>query len=185
MSKKPQLSEKHWKAIGLIAEGKHSIKEVAEITGIGLSAMYKLVEGDTTVGSTALLFKAEIKKIHKKHAEEIRPILNTCKRKALRIIDGVLTRILALDYTSNEDAALVTTVLNALNKAPSVEINNTSYSIYNSMSSEEIMHEFNRLTSLVRGPSVRGRVQEIGSGSAEGVFSDPGQGGDLGQESEA
>ena len=90
MSKKPQLSEKHWKAIGLIAEGKHSIKEVAEITGIGLSAMYKLVEGDTTVGSTALLFKAEIKKIHKKHAEEIRPILNTCKRKALRIIDGVL-----------------------------------------------------------------------------------------------
>jgi transposase-like protein len=185
MSKKAELNEKHWKAIELISEGKNSIKEIAQILDFKPDTLYKLIEGSPAMGSTSILFKAELKKIRKKDAEWIKDSLNSCKRKNLRILDSLLTRILALDYTSNEDGALAVTVFNALNKAPSVEINATSYSIYNNMSSEEIMYEFNRLTSLARGTSVRGGIPQIGPGSAKGVSSGLGSSDSVEQGSEA
>ena len=182
MSKKPELSPKHWKAIKLIEEGRTMMKEIAEMCGFKKDYLYKLYEGHDCTGGTGQLFHAEIEKISKKSEKEIERLLKENKKLAMRVINDVLIRHAALDYHTDDDAKLISTLNNSLNKAsPSTQINATSYTYTRGLSAEDLMHEFNRLTSLVRQtpdrrgvPETRSRISgaisessESGSGSGE------------------
>ena len=183
MSKKAQLSETHWKAIELIADGKHSLKEVAQLVGLSPTTLYNLYEGNDAAGGTGTLFQAEIRKLDQKHLKRIKSTLVENKAISLRLMNDFLKRKLATDYVSDEDIKTICTVYNSLTKSGiGVEINNTSFSYIKGLSAEELMHEFNRLTSLAKGPSYRGAVSNAGSRIAGRISSDSGSNGGSDEE---
>lgn len=185
MSKKAQLSEKHWKAIELIDEGKLTLKEIAGIIGVKPDTLYKLHEGSDAMGKTGQLFKAEISKLSQKNMTRIKDLSRDNKQLSLRMMNDFLRRKMSTGYQSDDDVKLITTVFNALAKAtPGVEINSTSYSYVKGLSAEELVHEFNKLRTLAEGASVRGGVPGTGS-RISGVLSEPTEpGSGVGEESE-
>jgi hypothetical protein len=186
MSKKAQLSEKHWKAIELIAEGQYTIKEIAKMVDLAPCTLYALYEGDDSAGGTGKLFQAEVKKITQKSVKRIKDYFVTNKVTALKLMDEFLKRKVATGYVSDDDIKSICTVYNALTKTVGVEINNnTSISYFKGLSTEELMHEYNRLRSLTEGTSVRRAVSDARSGSARGVLELAADGSGHNQESEA
>lgn len=178
MSKTASLSEKHWKAIELISDGKMSLKEVAQAVDLKPDTLYKLYEGHESMRVTGQLFKAELQKITKKNISRVKDLIADNKFLSHMMLNDYLRRKFSLDYVSDEDVETIISVVNALNKAPTVEINATSFSYTKGLSAEDLMHEFNRLKSLAEGTlNVRG-IQSSGSGSTGRipVLDEPGSG---------
>ena len=182
----PKLQEKHWQALSLIDEGKTSLKEIASSLGWQPNSLYWLYEGNVEkMGKTALLFQSEVKKLSAKQVSKIKDLVRDNKVLALRMMNEFLRRKSALEYQSDEEIELITTVFNALAKAtPSIEINSTSYSYVKGLSAEELLHEYNKLRTLAEGASVRPGVPSVGSRSTRvlSVLDEPGSG--AGEESE-
>ena len=148
------------------------MKEIAEACGFKTDYLYKLYQGHDCTRATGQLFHAEIQKISKKHEKEIKELLKENTFIALGVVNDVLKRHKALDYHSDDDVKVVSGIINAIAKlSPSVEITNNSFSYVKGLQTEELAHELNRLTSLARGSSNRGRVPEAGSRIA-GAISD-------------
>ena len=181
MSKKAVLSDKHWKALELIEEGKLTFKEIAEVVGFSVKSLYNLYEGTDSTGGTGVLFHAEVEKISKKNVAKAKQLLDDNKTLAMRMLNDVLKRKLSSEYQSDDDAKLITTINNSLSKStPNVSISNTSFSYTKGLSAEELVHEFNKLRSLTEGASVRRTVPNVRSRAA-GVLSltpEPGSGTD-------
>ena len=180
-----KLAEHHLKAIQLIEEGKHTMKDIANAVGLAVTTLYDLYEGSERAGVAGQLFYAEIQKITKKNKKKMDELMGENKVLAMRIMNDCLKRKMALDYQNDDDVKLVTSIHNSLAKASvGVEINNTSYSYTKGLSAEDLMHEFNKLSSIAKGASVRRGVQKLGSGVARLLSkpSEPGSGND--QESE-
>ena len=169
MPKKNQaLSEKHWKALQLIDEGKSSLKEIAKICDWSAAYMYDLYEGDTEKGGKiAELFQAEVRKLENKNVSRIKTLTKDNKQLALRMMNEFLRRKMSMEYVSDDDTKLITTVFNALSKAtPNVEIGSMSWSYVKGLTTEELVHEFNKLKSLAEGSSDSRGVSKAGSGSS-------------------
>lgn len=169
MSKTASLSPTHWKAIELISGGKMSLKEVAQAVGLQPDTLYKLYEGHESRGVTGQLFKAELNKITKKNISRVKDLIADNKFLSHMMLNDYLRRKFSLDYVSDGDVETIISVVNALNKAPTVEINSTSFSYTKGLSAEDLMHEFNRLKSLAQGAlNIRG-VQGPGSGRSRRI----------------
>jgi hypothetical protein len=64
-------------------------------------------------------------------------------------MNDFLHRKMALEYQSDDDIRLITTIFNALTKSTSnVEINATPYSYVKGLSADERLHEYIRLRTL-------------------------------------
>lgn len=165
-----KLSEKHWKAIELIGEGKMSLKEIALSLGWEPTTLYRLHEGsEESMGKTAILFQAEVKKLTAKNVSKIKGLICDNKALALMMMNDFYRRKMAQEFLSDDDIMKITVVFNALTKASSgIEINATS-SVYKNYTPEEMVLEYNRLRTLAEGASVRG---VSGPGRAESADSD-------------
>ena len=163
---KPVLSEKHLKALALIERGGLSLKDIAAKVGWGPDYLYKLYEGDTTVGgSVASLFVAEVRKIDKKKSQAIKELAKTNKSLAHEQVKRILSTIKRKPKMSENDRKIVISAMNALAKAsPKVEIGSLSYSYTKGFTAEQLIYEFRRLKSLAEGTSDRRRVQSSEQG---------------------
>ena len=165
------LNEKHWKALQLIEAGVLSLKSIAEQCGWSADYMYDLYEGEAKVGKIGELFKTELRKLEKKNTDKIKTLTKENKSLALRLMNDFLRRKATAEYLSDDDSKLVCGVFNAIAKAsPNVEINSSSWSYTKGLTSEELVHEFNKLRSLAEGAPKRRGVPEAGQGRA-GVLS--------------
>lgn len=119
--------------------------------------LYKLYEGHNDMRETGQLFRAQIQKLSQKSTSKIKDIGRENKLFSLRMMNDYLHRKMALEYQSDDDIRLITTIFNALTKSTSnVEINATSFSYVKGLSADERLHEYIRLRTLAEGSSVRG-----------------------------
>lgn len=168
--KKPELNEKHLKALGLIEKGQHTLREISKEVGWKEDYLYELYEGDTSkAGSVASVFSAECRKIDKKRSQQLKDLAKTNKSLAHKQILRILTDVEEKRRMSENDRKIVISAMNAISKAtPNVEIGNLSYSYTKGYTPEQLIHEFRRLKSLAEGASDRRRVPKAfkrGSGS--------------------
>jgi hypothetical protein len=177
--KNQALKDKHWEAIRLIDEGKVSLKEIARMCGWSADYMYDLYEGDEKAGAIGQLFQSELKKLETKNKNKIKTLTMENKRLALQLMNDALRAKLAAGSVADDDSKVVSTMFNALAKSsPNVEIGSMQWNYTKGLTSEELVHEFNKLRSLAEGASKRGGVSATGSRIA-GVLSasaEPGSG---------
>ena len=164
--KTPVLNEKHLKALSLIEKGGMSLDSVAKAVGWGPDYLYSLHEGDTSRGgSVAMLFKSECRKIEKKQLARIKDLTRSNKALANELINEILTKIKQKQRLSEDDKKMVTSLTNAIAKSsPKVEIGDVSFSYTKGYTPEQLIYEFQRLSSVTAGPSDRRTVQEAVEG---------------------
>jgi len=158
----PKLTEKHWKILELVHEGSMSHKEIAKEVGCAPQTIYNLMCDSSSSGQVASLFRAELAQMEKKQDVEIKKLMKTSKKLALKGIRRILADFDRKTNLSEEDKKMYATLTNCLSKAEptnSTHINNLTYNYTKGLSPEELYYEFQRLQSAAQGPSKRGRVQ--------------------------
>ena len=169
MSKKTELSEKHWQMLKLLEDLPR--KEVAEAIGISADHLDRLCCGNIEkCGYTATLFKKEYLKLQTKQAEETKHLVVQNTKTAQKLIARVFDDIHVKKTISAEDRKILSMYTNALSKfIPSVNIKNLSYSYTKGLTAEEMIHEFKRLKTVAESSFERGGISETPEGRARGI----------------
>jgi len=170
MSKKTQLSEKHWQALKLLEGSEVMRKDVAKACGWTPNHLDQLCSGNIEkCGNTATLFKMEYLKIAVKNAEETKLLVKENVKAAQSLIKRVLAEFSQKKKLDKEDKKLLSMYTNALSKCqPNVSIGKLSYSYTKGLTPEELIHEFKRLKAISEGSSdSRGVSETLTAGSGE------------------
>lgn len=167
MANKPgKLTEKHWKALELLEDGKQTMKQIAEIVGFSYDHFRRLYEGNIEkCGEVAALFQGELAKAVVRDTAKVKGLTKETKKLALYKINEYL-RSIQNARPSKIIADQAAKMLVAMAKVvPSVEIN--SLSIHKGLTDKDLINEFKRLTALAEhalsGKPVPGS-EEGGSG---------------------
>jgi len=170
MSMKTELSEKHWKALGLLENGMLR-KDVATKLGYKRDYLDKLCVGNVTkCGKVATLFKSEYLKVQKKHAEETKQLVADNMKKAQELIGEVFTEIKGKKKKTDADKKILSMYTNAVAKCqPTQDVKNISYSYTKGLTAEELIHEFKRLKTLAESSFERGGISETPEGRTRNV----------------
>lgn len=165
MSKKTELNDKHWKALGLLENGMLR-KNVATAVGWKRDYLDKLCVGNTQVcGKGAILFKAEYLKIQKKHAEETTQLVADNMKKAQELIGEVFAEIKGKKKKTDADKKILSMYTNAIAKCqPGQGAKNVSFSYTKGLTAEELIHEFKRLKTVAESSFERGGISETPEG---------------------
>lgn len=164
---KTELSEKHWKALSLLEEGRLSFSEIAKEMGWSYDYFYDLETGNTEKGgNTAELFRAESQKIEAKRNKEIKTITNANTLTAQKIISRVLDELTQKKKLDSGEKRLVSLYTNALSKCqPNVSIGSVAFSYVKGLTAEEMIHEFKRLKGIAESSFDRRRVLDASKGA--------------------
>ena len=171
MSKKTELSEKHWQALKLLESSGLSRKAVAAKMGYTTNHLDHLCSGDIAkCGYTADLFKKEYLKIQSKHADETKALVKENTKTAQNLIKRVFTEMDEKKKLTPEDRKILSMYTNALAKCePAVNIKNLSYSYTKGLTAEELVHEFKRLKTIAEASFDRGGIRETPEGRSGDV----------------
>jgi hypothetical protein len=169
------LTPKHHKALSLIEENSGlSVAEIAKAAGFNTSYLYKLMEADPTCGPVGQLFKTALNKVYDN-------IGKRAKKNAKRTQDVLIKKLrkwaekLPADKMNENHVKKACDILHALSKAtPKIEIGHIS--ITKHLSTEEIVNEYKRLTTLAQyaldGVGIqgtpKGRTRELHRALASG-----------------
>ncbi len=166
MSKKPELSPTHWRAIKLIVESNMSMKEIASVVGLQLNTLYKLAEGNPDTRKTGQLFYEQIRHLSQKKSQKdsskTKDLILQNKWLCLQMINDYLYRKIKLEHLSDDEIRIVVTILNSMYKTTPAEgaLKSTSYSYIHGLSSEDMVMEFQRLTSILNGLATRKKASD-------------------------
>ena len=169
MSKKTELSEKHWRTLKLLESV--SRKEVAKAMSFTRDYLDNLCIGNTTkCGNVAILFKEEYLKIQVKQEAETKRLVRKNTETAQRLIGEVFSEIEKKKVKTAEDRKILSMYTNALSKfTPTVNVKNLSYSYTKGLTAEELVHEFKRLKTVAESSFERGGISEVAEGRARAV----------------
>lgn len=169
--KPSDLAEKHWKALELIQEGGHTMKEIATVSGIEYTYFTDLYAGDTErAGSVAAVFQAEIKKIHKKQDAKISSLMKESKELCLQQIVRITKDIKAKSRLSKDDQGMVVKLTTAIGRIqPEIKIDKFQYKYVKGLTAEELISEFKRLGAVAEGPSDSRTVHQAGQGRSRDI----------------
>ena len=152
-----QLKPKHWKALELLEEGDLSIKEIAQASGFGVVYLRELIEGHSKAGDLGQLFQSELRKITNRKNSTIKRVTKDAQQVAAELLLSELQKLKKKGNLTDTEQRRLVDINNSLTKAkPTVEIGTVSYS--RGLQKEDLIHEFNRLTSIARSTLKRGRV---------------------------
>ena len=175
---KDHLNPTQLKALALFDEGGLSVKEVAKACKFTPDYLYHLITGDISYcGQTADLFKKSYQEIQNKRDVSIE---NSAKQ-ATQLVNDLLVRemktLTSQKRLSLDEKKLLATIKNSIAKATtSVNIKNISYTYIEGLGPEELMHEYQRLTSVAESSFNRRPIQTASDAGSEGLSdgSEPG-----------
>lgn len=152
------LPSNHQKALSLLKETDHSLREVAELSGMTYDEICDLYAGKPQSDPNVQLFNSELKKIDKQKTEKIKRLMRENKLIVMEEINEFLLEERKKRKSVDEDPELsrdkdvdtLVKVLNALAKASSgIEITqNIQNNIFAGMTPQELIHEYKRLTAI-------------------------------------
>ena len=180
-----KLNDKHWEALRLLEEGRTKIKDIAAHCGWSAGYMYDLVEGKEKNGKIGELFTTELRKQDVVNSNKVKRLVKSNKSLAMSVVEGYLQEKAAKGTINDEEAKVVSTVINALGKmSPTVEVGSMQWNYTKGLTAEELVHEFNKLRSLAEGAPKRRGIPESGSRIPGEIFSaiEHGSGADEGSE---
>lgn len=174
MSKKTELSEKHWQALKLLEEGLLSRSEIAKAIGYSRDHLDHLCEGSVEAcGKSAILFKEEYQKITKKKDNELKDLFKTNTATAHRLISRVFKDIEGKNKITSDDRKILSMYTNALSRfQPTTSVQNLSYSYTSGLTAEELIHEFKRLKGIAESSFERGPIQSSPEGRTGEISED-------------
>ena len=154
----PELKPRHYKALELMEDGTLSIKEIAKIVGMSKEHLYDMVEGGDKAGALGHLFQSEIRKVTNRQTAKTRAISKTNAKLAQELLQRELQALKNKETLLDVDRRRLVEMTNSLSKSrPSVEIGSISYS--RGLTKEDLIHEFNRLTSIAKSALIKRGVQ--------------------------
>jgi len=155
-----KLSKNHSKALDLIEEGLLTFIEISKECEIGFADLFDLYSGKQDhLGKVAGLFKAEVDKISKRNQSKIKNLIKDNKKLALIKMNEFLRTKQGDDPTAPMMKDIIRCI-NSLNKlTPTVEINYSK-----GLNAEDLIREFQRLSSVAKHSLNRKRVSSVGQG---------------------
>lgn len=143
------LPPSHLTALSLLNETTLTIKEIAEKSGLEYESLVRLYLGKDKKDPVVVLFQSELKKIDETIRDRIRRLTAENKLIVLEELNMLLRQ---LRKSGNRDERVLVPILNALAKASAgIEINTQiNNNTYNTMTTQELVLEFRRLTAITR-----------------------------------
>lgn len=143
------LPDPHKKALSLLSKTDLSIREIASDCGFSYDDLCDLYVGKNQKDPIVVLFQAEMKKVEDSVKFKIKRLTAENKLIVLEEINALLRD---MRRSGTRDERVLVPVLNALAKASAgIEINSqVNNNIFGSMSTQELVLEFRRLTAIAR-----------------------------------
>lgn len=171
MAGKPKttLGYKQLKALALFKDGGKTQAEIALAADMSLSNLKSWIGGDTrVVGSLAVLFQKEWRKIDDERDENIKRLEKETNEKLMSLILRETETLSSQKKLTNPEKRLLSLYKNALSSSKqSVNIKNLSYSYTQGLTPEDLIHEFTKLKGIAESSFNRRKIDNGNDGTGK------------------
>jgi hypothetical protein len=141
------LPDEYIKALSLLSSTELTMREIAAQVGLNYDSLCDVYIGKNPKDQTTILFQAELKKIDTLIKDKVKRLTTENRLIVLEEINELLRQ---MRRDGDRDDRVLVSVLNALAKTTAgVEINaQIQNNTFNTMTTEELIHEYRRLTAI-------------------------------------